>query len=128
MGDSKPPRLEIVSPEECFALLGRAPVGAGRVEYSGLVGGATGELRDPGAVGGVPDGAGTKLDAALSHAIAAFEADGYERDGSSGWCVWCKAKPICSPTRGRWPKSRRKGCGRGPWTVGRIALWPSRSP
>jgi hypothetical protein len=82
---------------------------AGRVEYSGLAGGASGELRGPGAVGGVPDGAGTKLDAALSHAIVAFEADGYERDGSSGWSVMVQGQADPLTGQGRLAEVEGKG-------------------
>lgn len=42
---------------------------------------------------------GTKLDAALSGQIVAFEADGFEFDGSSGWSVLVRgpAKEVTDP-------------------------------
>ncbi len=85
--DVPPPSLEILTTDECFELLGRMPVGRIAVTVDALPVVLPVNFA-------VLDGAivfrtieGTKLAAATSGSVVAFEVDGYEPDGRSGWSV-----------------------------------------
>jgi uncharacterized protein len=86
--------LETLDRAECLKLLETAPVGRIGVSMSALpvilpVNFAV--VGDRIVVRTVP---GTKLDAATSHAVVAFEADDYAPDGSAGWSVMVQG--VCS--------------------------------
>ena len=81
------PDLQTLTADECVELLGRATVGRIAINVGALpailpvnyvvVNGAI-VFRTV---------AGSKLAAATSHAVVAFEVDDFEPDGSSGWSV-----------------------------------------
>ncbi len=80
-------RLEVLSRDECLALMGTVPVGRLGVSIEALpailpVNFAL--LRDRIIVRSVP---GTKLDAATAENVVAFEVDGYDPAGGWGWSV-----------------------------------------
>jgi nitroimidazol reductase NimA-like FMN-containing flavoprotein (pyridoxamine 5'-phosphate oxidase superfamily) len=79
--------VEVLDRAECLRLLATVPVGRIAVSIGALpaifpVNFAV--VGDRIVIRTVP---GTKLDAATSRAVVAFEADGYAPDGSSGWSV-----------------------------------------
>jgi nitroimidazol reductase NimA-like FMN-containing flavoprotein (pyridoxamine 5'-phosphate oxidase superfamily) len=79
--------LETLDRAECLRLLETVPVG--RIGVS--IGALPVILPVNFAVVGdrivIRTVAGTKLDAATTHCVVAFEVDGYATDGSSGWSV-----------------------------------------
>jgi nitroimidazol reductase NimA-like FMN-containing flavoprotein (pyridoxamine 5'-phosphate oxidase superfamily) len=86
--------LETLDRAECLRLLETVPVGRIGVSIGALpvilpVNFAV--VGDRIVIRTVP---GTKLDAATTHAVVAFEVDGYAPDGSSGWSVMVQG--MCS--------------------------------
>jgi nitroimidazol reductase NimA-like FMN-containing flavoprotein (pyridoxamine 5'-phosphate oxidase superfamily) len=79
--------LEILSPAECWALLGEAKVGRVGVSLGALpaifpVNYATAEDAVV-----FCTGPGIKLRAATANAVVAFEVDGFDEDAGTGWSV-----------------------------------------
>jgi nitroimidazol reductase NimA-like FMN-containing flavoprotein (pyridoxamine 5'-phosphate oxidase superfamily) len=83
----EPPRLDALSPDECLYLLGGTYVGRVGLSMQALpvVLPVNFSLFDNDIV--FRTAAGTKFHAASQGAVLAFEADGYELDGMSGWSV-----------------------------------------
>jgi nitroimidazol reductase NimA-like FMN-containing flavoprotein (pyridoxamine 5'-phosphate oxidase superfamily) len=81
------PTMEILSAEECTELLRQVPVGRIAITVGAL------PVILPINFAVVDDAivfrtiSGTKLAAATSNAVVAFEVDSYEDDGRSGWSV-----------------------------------------
>ncbi len=91
--------LEVLSRDECLALIARVPVGRLGVSIQALpailpVNFAL--LGDRIFIRSVPD---TKLDAATAQNVVAFEVDGYDPAGSWGWSVLVRgvASEITDP-------------------------------
>jgi nitroimidazol reductase NimA-like FMN-containing flavoprotein (pyridoxamine 5'-phosphate oxidase superfamily) len=83
----RPPMLNVISPDECLHLLGTVKVGRVGLSIDALPAILPVNFC-------VLDGdivlrtvEGTKFHAAASGAVLAFEADGYELDGTTGWSV-----------------------------------------
>lgn len=81
------PTLEVLSVDECVQLLRQVPVGriAVTVEALPVVLPVNFAVVDDGILFRTIEG--TKLAAATSRAVVAFEVDSYEADGRSGWSV-----------------------------------------
>lgn len=79
--------LEALERDECLRLLATAPVGRIGVTIGALPAILPVNFALVGSHVVVRTVPGTKLDAAMRHAVVAFEADGYALDGSSGWSV-----------------------------------------
>lgn len=93
-------RLEVLSRDECLALMATVPVGRLGLSVEALpaifpVNFAL--LKDRIIVRSVP---GTKLDAASVENVVAFEVDGYDPGGGWGWSVLVRGVPseITDPT------------------------------
>jgi nitroimidazol reductase NimA-like FMN-containing flavoprotein (pyridoxamine 5'-phosphate oxidase superfamily) len=92
--------LEVLSPEECLALAGSVPIG--RIVFTERALPAVQPVNfilDDGCVI-IRTTDGTKLAAAASHAIVAFEVDEIDSDTRSGWSVTFvgRAEAVQDPT------------------------------
>lgn len=81
------PKLSELSPDECLRLLAGVPVGRVGLSVRAMpaVFPVNFALLDGEVVFRTVEG--TKFHAAVAGAVLAFEADGYEPDGRSGWSV-----------------------------------------
>lgn len=81
------PTMEILSVQECIDLLDQVPVGRVAVTIDALpvILPVNFAVVDGGVVFRTP--AGTKLAAATTGTVVAFEVDSYETDGRTGWSV-----------------------------------------
>ncbi|MGO9343930.1 MAG: pyridoxamine 5'-phosphate oxidase family protein [Acidimicrobiales bacterium] len=82
-----PPRLEVLTPDECTYLLGGVNVGRVAISLQALpvVLPVNFSLFENDIV--FRTAAGTRFHEAAERAVLAFEADGFEHDGLSGWSV-----------------------------------------
>jgi nitroimidazol reductase NimA-like FMN-containing flavoprotein (pyridoxamine 5'-phosphate oxidase superfamily) len=91
--------LEVLSESECMQLLEQAPIGRVGVNLGALpaVLPVNFAVLDGDIV--IRTGGGTKLDAALSNAVVAFEVDGFDEVSRTGWSVMLTgvAKEITDP-------------------------------
>ncbi len=99
-GTMPKPVMEVLSAEECAELLPQMPVGRIAVTVDALpvilpINFAV--VDDAVVFRTVP---GTKLAAATSNAVVAFEVDSYEADGRSGWSVMLQgvASEVTDPS------------------------------
>lgn len=99
MTDSSPGGMRELNRQECLELLASVPVGriGATVDFRPFIFPVNYRLYgEKILIRTVP---GTKLDAALSGQIVAFEADGYSHDGESGWSVLVRgtAQEVTDP-------------------------------
>lgn len=99
MTDKKPTGMRNLSRQECLELLDTVPVGriGATVEFRPFIFPVNFKLFEEQIL--IRTVGGTKLHAALSGQIVAFEADGFEFDGSSGWSVLARgpAQEVTDP-------------------------------
>lgn len=99
MTDKKPTGMRNLSRQECLDLLETVPVGriAATVEFRPFIFPVNFRLFEDQIL--IRTVSGTKLAAAMSGQIVAFEADGFEFDGSSGWSVLVRgpAREVTDP-------------------------------
>lgn len=92
--------LEVLSEDECMELLRQVPVGRIGLTLNALpaVLPVNFAVLDGDIV--IRTGGGTKLQAAMSNAVVAFEADGYDDEDQTGWSVMLTgvAKEITDPS------------------------------
>jgi uncharacterized protein len=79
--------LEILSPSECWALLGEAKVGRVGVSLGALPAIFPVNYATEGDAVVFRTGPGIKLRAAVANAVVAFEVDGFDEDAGTGWSV-----------------------------------------
>lgn len=108
--------LEILSEEECRALLARSDVGRVAVTLGALP--AVLPVNYSLLEGDIVflTGEGTKLRAALRNAVVAFEVDEIDRWREGGWSV--PAIGVASEITGAEPLARAKALGIRPWAGG----------
>ncbi|HEY5032515.1 MAG TPA: pyridoxamine 5'-phosphate oxidase family protein [Actinomycetes bacterium] len=94
MVDSAAPELRVLSRPECVRLLGSTAVGRIGVSIAALpvILPVNFAVFDGSIL--FRTGRGTKLAAATQNAVVAFEADGFQPDGTVGWSVLVRG--ICS--------------------------------
>jgi uncharacterized protein len=80
-------RLETLDRGECLRLMATVPVGRIGVSIGALPAILPVNFSLVGTSIVIRTVPGTKLDAATSHAVVAFEVDSYAPDGASGWSV-----------------------------------------
>jgi len=95
-----PPTVDVLSPEECISLLRSAQVGRVGLSMQALpvVLPVNFSLIDNDVVFRTVEG--TRFHAAANGAVVAFEADGCEREGATGWSVLVQgvARVVSDPS------------------------------
>ena len=108
--------MEVLTPDECLAYLRQAPLGriAVTVEALPVILPVNFAVLDGAVV--FRTVAGTKLAAATSHAVVAFEVDDHAADGRSGWSVMVQgmASEVTDPDR----LDRIRAAGLASWALG----------
>ena len=108
--------MEVLTPAECLSYLRQAPVGriAVTVDALPVILPVNFLVLDDEVV--FRTVAGTKLAAATSHAVVAFEVDDHAADGRSGWSVMVQgmASEVTDPGR----LDRIRSAGLASWALG----------
>jgi hypothetical protein len=113
--------MEVLSREECLALLAGSPIGRVIVTMSALPAAfpVNFAVHDGDIV--FRTGQGTKLQAAVRNAVVAFEVDGFEPFGHTGWSVLVtgRATEITDTSLA----AAGEGLALGPWLPTRLAAF-----
>jgi uncharacterized protein len=108
--------LEVLDREQCLELLATVPVGRVGVSIRALPAILPVNFVLVGAQILFRTIPGTKLDAAAAGAVVAFEADGFDPDGGSGWSVLVQG--ICSEVTDPEDLARFARVRLEPWAFG----------
>ena len=109
----RPHRLETLDREECLRLLSSQSVGRVGISIGALPAVLPVNFGLLGDSIVFSTGAGTKLEAATTRAVVAFEVDAYEPDGQSGWSVLVVGRSSILPGD---QTNRAQALGIAPWT------------